>query len=183
MTDSSTQKTDSLGAYGTVTMRVPVDSFERTLERLGQLGKVKSRTVTGEDVTVHVVDIESRVRNKRAEERQYLEIMSRANRIADIVTVSNELSRVRGEIEEAQGRLKYLKSAAAMSTIDVELNEKGSKKPLAEPSLGKTFSDAGRSLLGTLKAVARAVIWLLVYVPFWGIPIVLWLVFRRRTAA
>lgn len=181
VTNSSAQKSGDDGEYGTVTMRIPADSFERTLDRLGGLGRIATKTITGEDVTGEVVDLEARLRNKRAEERQYLEIMNRASKIQDIVTVSNELFRVRGEIEEAQGRVKYLKSAVAMSTINVGLNENGTRKPTGGPSLWNTVTDAGGSLLDTAKALARMLIWLVVYSPIWATPIVIWVLVRKRS--
>lgn len=182
VTNSTSEQNDDIGDYGTVTLRVPEQAFDRTVDRLGRLGKVVSKHFTGEDVTGQVVDLESRLRNKRAEEQQYLEIMNRAKQVQDVVTVSNELFRVRGEIEEAQGRLKYLKSAVAMSTINVELREKFTEKPEADPTLWTTVTGAGKSLLGTLKTLAKMLIWLLVYSPIWAIPLAAWVILKRRAA-
>ena len=180
VTGTSAQSDRGIPTSGSLTMRVPVSSFEKTLNRLAKLGKVTSRSINGEDVTGESVDLESRLRNLRAEERQYLEIMNRANRIPDIVTVTNELSRVRGEIEQAQGRLKYLKSAAAMSTINLTVSEKEKPKPQPKSSIGTAFGNAIASLGGTLSALASILIWLLVYSPFWALPIALWLYARKR---
>jgi hypothetical protein len=183
VTDSSTETTGSTPTYGTMTLRVPAPFFEQALERIGRLGKVLSKSITGQDVTGEAVDLESRIRNKRAEERQYLDIMNRAKRVMDIVTVSNELYRVRGEIEEAQGRLKYLRSAAAMSTINLTLDEKAKPKPnRSHSALYNSWSGAVASLAGTLNALARMLIWLAVYSPFWALPLAIWLYLRRKRA-
>ena len=181
VTDTSAESDRGVPTSGSLSMRVPVSAFERTLNRLAKLGKVTSRSINGEDVTGESVDLESRLRNLRAEERQYLDIMNRAKRIPDVVTVTNELSRVRGEIEEAQGRLKFLKSAAAMSTINLSVSEKAKAHP-HESTLGTSFGDAIASLGGTMNALASMVIWLLVYSPFWALPIALWLYARKRAA-
>jgi hypothetical protein len=183
VTNSSAEAEETTPTWGTLAIRVPVQAFDRTVERLGKLGVVKSRNVTGEDVTGEVVDLESRLRNKRAEEQQYLEIMNRAHRVADVVTVSNELYRVRGEIEETQGRLKYLKSAAAMSTINLTLNENRKAKPLPVSSIGRALSNAWESLTRTAKALAVIAVWLGVYSPFWLLPLAIVLYVRRRAAA
>lgn len=182
VTDTSAASDRGVPTSGSLSMRVPVSSFERTLNRLAKLGKVTSRSINGLDVTGESVDLESRLRNLRAEERQYLDIMNRAKRIPDVVTVTNELSRVRGEIEEAQGRLKFLKSAAAMSAINLSVSEKAKAQPPHKSSLGTTFGDAIASLGGTLNALASLAIWLAVYSPFWALPIVLWLYARKRAA-
>lgn len=181
VTDSSANSASGIPNEGTLTMRVPVEAFERTLNRLSKLGKVTARSINGEDVTGESVDLQSRLRNLRAEERQYLQIMNRANRIADIVTVTNELSRVRGEIEEAAGRLKYLQSSAAMSTINLTLAEKKRPQPHVS-AIETTFGNAVAALGRSLNSLAAIVIWLLVYSPFWALPTGLWLYFRRRSA-
>jgi hypothetical protein len=180
ITDSSAETDGDSPTSGTMTVRVPVDNFERVLERLAALGKIQNRSVNGEDVTAESVDLESRLRNKRAEERQYLDIMNRAKKVGDVVTVSNELYRVRGEIEEFQGRMKYLKNASAMSTINLTLSEKEKPKPKAGSGLGKTFKDAVASLMNTAKTLTAALIWLLVYSPVWAILLFGGLYVRKR---
>lgn len=182
VTDTSAESDQGVPTEGCMTLRVPVDAFERTLTRLAKLGTVTGRSITGEDVTGESVDLESRLRNLRAEERQYLEIMNRARRIPDVVTVTNELTRVRGEIEEAQGRLKYLKTSSAMSTINLSLTEKKYAQP-RKSAIQTTFGNAIASLVGTLNGLASLVIWLVVYSPFWALPIAAWLYVRKRGAA
>ncbi|MCE5197791.1 MAG: DUF4349 domain-containing protein [Armatimonadota bacterium] len=179
VTDSSADTDDATPTSGAFAIRVPADSFESTMQRLSRLGKVKSKSISGQDVTGQVVDLESRLRNKRAEERQYLEIMNKAHRVPDIVTVSNELYRVRGEIEETQGQIKYLKSAAAMSTINLTLIEKSKSKPV-HSSIGNAFTGAIASLGSTLSSLVAALIWLFVYSPFWAVPLVVIYYLRKR---
>ena len=181
VTDSSADTTGNEPTSGRLTIRVPVGAFERTVARLGKLGKVMNKSISGEDVTGEAVDLESRLRNKRAEEQQYLEIMNRARRIADIVTVTNELSRVRGEIEEAQGRLKFLKSSSAMSTISLSLAEKSKPKP-APSALGGAFSGAVGSFVEFLTDLATILIWLAVYSPFWALPIAIAVYLKKKRA-
>jgi hypothetical protein len=183
VTNSSAEAVEATPTSGTVEIRVPAEAFDRALLRLGKLGVVRSRNLTGEDVTGEVVDLESRLRNKRAEEQQYLEIMNRARRVADIVTVSNELYRVRGEIEETQGRLKYLKSAAAMSAINLSLDENEKAKPLPASSIGRALSSAWASLTRTANVLAVIAVWLGVYSPLWLLPLAIVLYVRKRAAA
>lgn len=181
VTDTSASSDQGVPTEGCMTLRVPVDAFERTMNRLTKLGTVTGRSISGEDVTGESVDLESRLRNLRAEERQYLEIMNRAKRIPDVVTVTGELTRVRGDIEEAQGRLKYLKTSAAMSTINLSLSEKKRALP-HKSSIESSFGNAIGSLVGTLSGLASLIIWLAVYSPFWALPLLIWLYTRKRAA-
>lgn len=184
VTDTSSASEQGTPTEGCMTLRIPAEAFERTLSRLAKLGSVTSRSIAGEDVTGESIDLESRLRNLRAEERQYLDIMTRARRIPDVVTVTNELSRVRGEIEESQGRLKYLRSSAAMSTIDLTLKQpKPGTGKVHGASIINAFTGAGSSLKETVKSLLTVIIWLLVYSPFWALPIGFWLYYRKRAAA
>jgi hypothetical protein len=178
---TNTSITGERNTNGTISFRVPNSRFEMTVQKLSELGKVTSNNISGDDVSGEVVDLESNLRNKRAEEKQYLIIMERAKRISDVITVTNELTRVRGEIDQIQGRLKYLKSAVSLSTINVELFEKiKQSKPNENNGLGKVFMNAIGSLVDSLKSLASVLIWILVFSPFWAIPIIVWLIIRHR---
>lgn len=183
VTDSSASSESGSPAECGIVLCIPVDRFEQTVEKLCALGKVKTRNLSGNDVTGEVVDLESRLRNKRAEEHQYLQIMNGAKRIPDIVTVTNELSRVRGEIEETQGRLKYLRSSANMSTINLTLSEKPKLKPAAQSGVINTFHNASSSFVITGSILASLLIWLAVYSPFWGLPLLAIVYMKKRAAA
>ena len=56
----------------TLTLRVPSDRFDATLDALAALGEVEPHAVTVDDVTCQVVDVEARLRAKRAAEARYV---------------------------------------------------------------------------------------------------------------
>ena len=55
----------------------------------------------------------------------------RTGDIEDVIAVEKQLSRVREEIEQAQGRLKYLQNRTALATLTISARE-GRKLELAE---------------------------------------------------
>ncbi|TAG53634.1 MAG: DUF4349 domain-containing protein [Cytophagales bacterium] len=77
------------------------------------------KNINAEDVTEEFIDIESRLKNKKAVEQKYLEILKKASRIDDILAVENQIRIIREEIEAKEGRLKYLKDRIAYSTINL----------------------------------------------------------------
>lgn len=108
---------------GTITIRIPVDKFESTLSNVRQLAvEVDHERITAQDVTEEYVDLEAQIRNLKAEEKQYLEIMQKSYTIDDTLKVSSRLSDVRGRIERAQGRMNYLSRQVDMSTIRINLS-------------------------------------------------------------
>ncbi|OQX50337.1 MAG: hypothetical protein B5M53_12715 [Candidatus Cloacimonas sp. 4484_209] len=89
-------------------MRIPEEYFSNVFEELKTLGKVKSTDTNREDVTKRYMDLESRLNNKKAEEKRYLEILEEAKNVEEILKVESYLSRTREEIERLQGEINYI---------------------------------------------------------------------------
>ncbi len=109
---------------GSVTVRVPVDKFSEAISELKKVAtQVVSESTIGRDVTEQYVDLQAQLKNKRAEEESFVKILDRAEKIDDVLAVTRQLSRVRGEIERLQGRIRYMEAQTDMSTIAVNLSE------------------------------------------------------------
>jgi hypothetical protein len=107
---------------GHITVRIPaarLDDARSEIKRLARL--VESDKTEARDVTKEFVDNEARLRNYQAEERQYLEIMRRATKVADTLNTAEHLSDVRGRIEQLQAELKYLSQQVEMASVAVDL--------------------------------------------------------------
>jgi Domain of unknown function (DUF4349) len=105
-----------------MTVRVPTEKFGEALGEIRQSGnRVIIETVKGQDVTEEFVDIEARLKAKRALEEQFIEIMKRSNSVADALNVQRELSNVRGEIEQIEGRKRFLENQTSLSTIKIRI--------------------------------------------------------------
>ena len=106
-----------------ITLRVPAERFDETIERIRAHGReVVAEDVTGRDVTAAFTDIESRMRNAQATERQLLEIMATARTVKDTLEVQREVAKVREQIETFRGQLNVLADQSALSTITVNLH-------------------------------------------------------------
>ncbi|NWF79730.1 MAG: DUF4349 domain-containing protein [Chloroflexi bacterium] len=113
---------DTASRVALITFRVPAQRFDEALAGVeGLARKVFSRTISGDDVTEEFVDLESRLRNLEATRDRLLDLMARATRVEDALQVNQALSDVQGQIEQIQGRMKYLQQSAAFSAISVEL--------------------------------------------------------------
>ncbi len=108
---------------GSITIRVPSVKHDVAVKEITDLGKVKSKSTSGRDVTEEYIDLEARLRNLNREEERLLEILKKAEDVKDFLDVERELARVRGEIEILTGRKKYLDDRIEYSTIVVELRE------------------------------------------------------------
>lgn len=114
----------------TVTAYVPPAVFSRALRDLEPLGRVTARRISGQDVSEEFVDLEARVRNFERHEAQLLGFMGRAQKVADLLALEQELARVRGEIERLTGRIRFLRARTEMAAIRVNLARVG---PAASP--------------------------------------------------
>ena len=107
---------------GFVSIRVPADSLDGSIESLRNLAtEVESEITSSEDVTDEFVDLSSRLTNLEATEVALLRLLDRANRVEDALAVQRELTRIQEEIERIQGRLKFLQETAAFSLININL--------------------------------------------------------------
>jgi hypothetical protein len=106
----------------TVVARVPAAQFDEAVEAIRRIGgRTKVEKLSGMDVTEEYIDLEARIRTKRALEMQFLEIMRQARKISDALEVQSQLADVRTEIESLEGRRRFLENKSALSTISVTL--------------------------------------------------------------
>jgi len=162
---------------------------------------VESESTEAQDVTREFVDNDSRLRNLRAAETQYLEIMKRAGSIKDTVEVARQLDQVRSEIEQLQGQQNYLSHQVQMAALVVQLRPESQKGP--EPGAinwrpllqaRNAFHDMLRGLAeyaDTMIAFFLLLPVMLVWLATWALGLLLawrvlkwlWRLFRGRTGA
>ncbi|MEA2006863.1 MAG: DUF4349 domain-containing protein [Patescibacteria group bacterium] len=109
---------------GSITVKVPVEKFNEALSQIKTVAtQVFSESTTGRDVTEQYSDLQAQLKNKRAEEESFVKILDRAGEIEDVLAVIKQISRVRGEIERLEGRIRFMDSQTDMSTITISLSE------------------------------------------------------------
>jgi hypothetical protein len=108
----------------TLELKIPAARYDQAIGGLGGLGKVESVNTNVEDVGEEYVDITARVTNaKRLEERLVNLLATRTGKLEDVLAVERELARVREEIERYEGRMRFLRTRAAMSTLSITVHE------------------------------------------------------------
>lgn len=166
---------------GSVTIRIPSNKYSSIINKIKEMGTVKSTSSAGQDVTQEYTDLESRLRNYQAQEEVLLDLMKQSKKVSDSLEVQRELSNVQEQIEVIKGRMDYLDDLVSFSTIDVYFYE---------PEPIKTAADWGfvealkRGLRGAVRVFNGIVIALIVTAPVWiltGIIIIIvWQVIRAR---
>ncbi len=122
--ESNVYQEDDQTSSGNMVVRIPEKHFEKFLaDAEGQAAKVLERNVTGQDVTEQYVDLQSRVKSKRAVEERLLAFMSKAQKTEDLLKISSDLAKVQEEIEVMVGKMKYLENQTSFSTVELLMYE------------------------------------------------------------
>ncbi len=171
---------------GSWTARIPVDRFGPFLEAVAGLGELRRRQTDARDVTEEYVDLEARIKNKRLEESRLLRLLDeQTGALKDVLDVERELSRVREEIERQQGRLQYLANQTAMTTVEIEVDERGRYLPMEHPAFGTRLGRTFRASVDLLIAFGEGLVILAVGAIPWALALILlglplWFLIRRR---
>ncbi len=178
------------GQYGArMTLRVPEKHFEAVLDQLEDLGKATDIQTQLEDVTMHYVDLRSRLDNQKSQEERLKEILDMAESVEDVLEVEKELHRIRGEIESMTARLTRMEDQINYSTIHVSIREETipseTISPLAFQNLGNRIREAFiGSINFVLNTISIMIIAFSALIPVLIIIIVLaiiiWLLIRRH---
>src|SRR5215471_956782 len=157
-------------------VRVPAAQFNSVMEEIRAVGaRVVQEKVTGQDVTEEFMDLEARIKNQKALESQFLEIMKRAGKVDDALSVQRELAEVRTEIEKLEGRRRFIENQSSLSTINVTLQPptKIVNTTGFWYSVRSAFSDGVDVAAGIVLFLIRAVIAILPIILFVVLPLAL----------
>ncbi|MCB0195857.1 MAG: DUF4349 domain-containing protein [Anaerolineae bacterium] len=155
---------------GSITVRVPADRYQDTLAQLREMAiRVERENSTTQDVTEEFTDLQARKTNLEFTEealQQLLEERQRVGSTSDILEVYRELTSIRGQIEQIEGRLRYLANQSALSTITIQLTPDVLYQPVSiagwEPQ--GVAKEALQSLVAALQGLVNVLIWGIVFV-------------------
>jgi Domain of unknown function (DUF4349) len=174
-TQVSTQRT------ATWRVRVPVDRFDAFVGQVSRLGEVRTSHLGSQDVTEEFYDIEARIRNKQEEEKRLLKhLADSTGKLEDILKVEAELSRVRGEIEQMQGRLRFLANRADLSTVTITATELKDYTPPQPVTVAARIQTTFFGSLDALAAFGTSLLLIVIALVPW-LPLIaigLWVVYR-----
>jgi hypothetical protein len=145
---------------GTVVVKVVPENLDRFLQKARGLGELKNQTLGTEDVTKAYFDTDARLRNaKRLEERLLDMLQKNTGKVSDLLQVEKELARVREQIEQMQGELKYYDALVQYATVTISLAEKDLNEPAAfllrETANLSLFSNDVEKTFGEVKSALQ----------------------------
>ncbi len=170
-------------AVAELQLRVPAAKFAQVVEEVAKLGRQQSREINTQDVTEETVDLEARIVTQRARVDSARRLLARANSIADLVSLENELGRREADLASLEAKKRRLADLTALSTITVSLAGPAAKTDEEKAETGFLVGLKGgweafvTSMTVLLTVLGALLPWLVAF----GVPLtVLLLVLRRR---
>lgn len=168
---------------GRFVIRVPQETLVLTVDAIASLpdSKLRSRSVTTQDVTEEYIDVNARLDNLRLQEQRLRQLLAQAATVDEIIKIEAEISKVRTQLDSTTGRLKSLTGRIAMAVITVTISETatlqfdsyGGKLLIA---LREGFQAAGETLLVTITVVIGSAPAIAIFYGLWR----LWKMLKRK---
>ena len=170
--ESSSVEGTRLGSSGSkrnasYTARVPADRLGEFLNSAGSVGTVVSRSTGGEDVTQSYYDTDTRLKSLKTEQARLLELMQKAEKIDDVLSIEQRLTDVQTQIEQLTGELKKMDSLVSLATVTVSISEvEAITEPAAEGFGGQIASVFHSSIQAFVQAARSVFLVLIAVLPF-----------------
>jgi hypothetical protein len=163
-------------------VKIPAERFDEGLNGLAPIGKLESVNVNAEDVGEEFTDVTARMGNSRRLESRLIDLLAtRTGKLKDVLDVERELARVREEIDRYEGRLRYLRAHAALSTLTIYVHEPLPVVGHAGSSvMGEALKQAWRNFVDLVALCVRS---LGIVLPLGLVAGAAWLAVKRRRKA
>ncbi len=121
-------------------IRIPSKNFERFMDAIGDVGHIINKETFSEDVTAQYFDTEARLKSLKIQEERLLTLLSKAEKLQDIIEIERELSQVRYEIENYTGTLKKWDALIDYSSVYISVYEVETLETQADASFAERVS-------------------------------------------
>lgn len=144
---------------GSWKVRVPVEKYEAFMAGAQRLGELQTTNSSSQDVTAEFYDVSARIKNKQVEETRLQDLLRKATgKLTEILQVEKELSRVRGEIEQLQGRIRVLSDLSSLTTITITMREIKDYVPPAPPTFGTEIARQFSGSIAVMKGFGKGLV-------------------------
>lgn len=104
-----------------LTMRIPSEKVNDSVEQLRGLGEVTDISIDKQDVTAVAQDLDARITALQASVTRLIDLMSRAATTADLIAIETSLSERQANLESLQAQKRALDDQVDLSTITLSL--------------------------------------------------------------
>ena len=143
---NDTEGKDYGSIFRSLIVRVPSQNLDVFLKNISKgVSYFDNKEISAQDVTTEYIDINARLKTKKVLENRYLELLSKATKVSEILEVEAKLSDIREEIEAKQGQLNYLQDKISLSTVTINFYKLVAPESGIAGSYGNKISNAAKS--------------------------------------
>lgn len=147
---------------GYINLRIPQQYLNEAIDVISGKGKVNNLSMNSDDITKAYMDTEARLKNLEVQEERLREIISKAEKIDDILNIENELRRVRTEIEQLQSTIKNWDNLVSLSTISLRMVEVDTINSEIKSVDDNILAEAKKGFIATINVMIDAVQWIFI---------------------
>ncbi len=104
-------------------VRVPADRYNDFCSAVGDLAQLNSQRHTAENVSEAYYDTESRLVTQRTKLERLQELLSKADKMEDIITLESAIAETELQIEQLTGTLRKYDALVDYATVQINLQE------------------------------------------------------------
>jgi hypothetical protein len=121
-------------------IRATGKEFDSIIENIaGMAKKIEHKDIKADDVTAAYYDLETRLKTEREVQKRYLEMLSHAKKIDEMMEVQEKIDEITEEIESKEGQIRVMNDQATYSTLNLEFYQELPFKPTAATNNGPGF--------------------------------------------
>ena len=112
-----------------ITFKVRPADFSTALERLAGVGKLVDQSISADDVTERVVDLESRISTAETSVTRLRKLLEEAVELEDVAQIERELLDRETTLEVLRGQLRTLRDQVDLATITLTIHQSPTVRP------------------------------------------------------
>jgi len=129
--------------------KVPPAQFQAVLAALGDVGEIRSQTISADDVTDVIVDLESRITTAETSVERLRTLLENAEAIKTITELEAQLLQRETTLEQLRGQLRTLEDQVSLATITVRITQAKARPAIdVQPTAYLGYDDEGTSCPG-----------------------------------
>lgn len=148
---------DSASRYGTIRVKLPPGETDGFLGWIEKLGELRSKRIQSTDVSRQLFDQVIALENTQRTLDRLRSLLDRQGlSMQEILSIEQEMTRLRGEIERIKGEKRFLEHQVALATLTIEIRQRPDAVFLGEKAEPKLYPGPRVSMLYLLDAGDRA---------------------------
>lgn len=157
--------------YADMTIRIPTDRLDEFMTHISGQTNVVYYRENADDITLRYVATQSRVTALETEQQRLLELLAKAEDMADLLLIEERLTKVRAELEEVTSQMRIFDNMVDYGTVRLTVTEVQVYTPVEEDTVWQKIGSGLTESWQNLCVGAEAVfVFLVSSLPYW-IPI------------